>query len=88
MVTENEAPEGNVKESTSIKDSISALGQKIIGEVEMIGGILTADPNTAAEGEFNLEVAELRGEIEDDLESSDSQPDAETDPEKATTDGE
>ncbi|HBE82768.1 MAG TPA: hypothetical protein PLN05_02525 [Pyrinomonadaceae bacterium] len=88
MITENEAPEGNVKESTSIKDSISALGQKIIGEVEMIGGILTADPNTAAEGEFNLEVAELRGEIEDDLESSDSQPDAETDPGKATTDGE
>ncbi|MBL8184702.1 MAG: hypothetical protein JNK51_07225 [Blastocatellia bacterium] len=88
MVTENEAPEGNVKESTSIKDSISALGQKIIGEVEMIGGILTADPNTAAEGEFNLEVAELRGEIEDDLESSDSQPDVETDPGKATTDGE
>lgn len=54
----------------SIKDKIGGLGQKIIGGIEEIGGILTGDPNTAAEGEFNVEVGDLREEIEEDLESS------------------
>jgi uncharacterized protein YjbJ (UPF0337 family) len=56
--------------SHGLKDRISGLGQKIIGEVERIGGILTGDPVTEAEGEFNVEVGELREETEDDLESS------------------
>lgn len=56
-------------EGHPLAEKISGLGQKIIGEVEMIGGILTADPNTAAEGEFNLEVGDLRGEIEEELEA-------------------
>lgn len=47
---------------------ISGLGQKIIGEIETIGGILTGDPLTQAEGEFNVEVGDVREEIEDDLE--------------------
>jgi hypothetical protein len=58
------------KEKHPIADRISGLGQKIIGEIETIGGILTADPNTAAEGEFNLEVGDLRDEVEEDLEES------------------
>ncbi len=49
---------------------VSALGQKIIGEIEVIGGILTGDPLTQAEGEFNVEVGEVREEIEEDLEES------------------
>ncbi len=55
-----------------IADRITGLGQKIIGEIETIGGILTADPNTAAEGEFNLEVGELREEIEEDIEAEET----------------
>jgi len=51
-----------------IADSITGLGQKIIGGIEEIGGILTGDPNTAAEGEFNLEVGDVREDIEEDLE--------------------
>lgn len=47
---------------------ISGFGQKIIGEIETIGGILTGDPLTQAEGEFNVEVGEVREEIEEDLE--------------------
>jgi hypothetical protein len=68
------------KEKHPIGDRITGLGQKIIGEIEKIGGILTADPNTAAEGEFNLEVGELRGETEEDLEESEDihRRDAET----------
>jgi uncharacterized protein YjbJ (UPF0337 family) len=50
----------------SLKDKISGLGQKIIGEIEEIGGVLTGDPNTVAEGEFNVEVGEIREEIEHD----------------------
>ncbi|HMO79636.1 MAG TPA: hypothetical protein PKD24_02485 [Pyrinomonadaceae bacterium] len=71
--------EPNKKEDPpeGLADKLSGLGQKIIGEVEMIGGILTADPNTAAEGEFNLEVGELRSEVEEDLETS-KPPDAES----------
>lgn len=58
-----------------LADKISGLGQKIIGEVEMIGGILTGDPNTAAEGEFNLEVGDLREDIEEEIESDDASDD-------------
>ena len=54
-------------EHHGIKEQISGLGQKIIGEIESIGGILTGDPNTAAEGEFNVEVGEIREELEEDL---------------------
>lgn len=56
------------QEKHPIADSITGVGQKIIGEIETIGGILTGDPNTAAEGEFNVEVGELREETEEDLE--------------------
>ena len=64
------------EEKHGIKDKIGGLGQKIIGGIEEIGGILTGDPNTAAEGEFNVEVGDLREEIEEDLESSEA-PDGE-----------
>ena len=63
---ENEKDEGE----HPIADNISGLGQKIIGGIEEVGGILTGDPNTAAEGEFNQEVGEVREEVEDDLEES------------------
>lgn len=55
-------------ENAGLREKISGLGQKIIGEIETIGGILTADPMTEAEGEFNLEVGTLREEMEDRLE--------------------
>ena len=57
------------KESNGLKDKISGLGQKIIGEIETIGGVLTGDPLTQAEGEFNVEVGDVREDLEDDLES-------------------
>lgn len=51
-----------------IADKITGLGQKIIGGIEEIGGILTGDPVTAAEGEFNQEVGDVREDLEEDLE--------------------
>ena len=60
-------------EKHGLADRISGLGQKIIGEIETIGGVLTADPITQAEGEYNVEVGEVREEIEEDLEESDAE---------------
>ena len=57
------------KEDNGLANKISGLGQKIIGEIETIGGVLTGDPITQAEGEFNVEVGDVRQDIEEDLES-------------------
>ena len=64
-------PEENEKEG-GLLDKVSGFAQKVIGEIETIGGILTADPNTQAEGEFNVEVGDIREEIAEDLEDADS----------------
>ena len=61
--------EPDEKEDRGLADKISGLGQKIIGEIETIGGVLTGDPNTQAEGEFNVEVGDVREDLEDDLKS-------------------
>ncbi len=47
------------KEESSLGENLSAVGQIIVGEIETIGGILTGDPITQAEGEFNVEVGTL-----------------------------
>lgn len=59
MTTPNEETHG------TLKDKISGLGQKVIGEIEEIGGALTGDPTTIAEGALNVEVGEIREELED-----------------------
>jgi hypothetical protein len=61
---------------TGLKEKITGLGQVIIGEVETIGGVLTADPITQAEGEFNVEV----GTIREDLEETDAELDTNDQP--------
>ena len=48
----------------SFKDSISGLGQKIIGEIESLAGVVNADPLAQAEGEFNVEVGTVREGLE------------------------
>lgn len=53
------------EDNGGIKKRIGGLGQKIIGEIETIGGVLTGDPNTQAEGEFNVEVGDIREDLED-----------------------
>jgi len=44
----------------SFKDRAAGFGQKIIGQIEEVGGALTGDPITQAEGQFNVEVGEMR----------------------------
>ncbi|HBR56595.1 MAG TPA: hypothetical protein DEA22_03855 [Blastocatellia bacterium] len=67
-MAENIEDKAQSEKPSALVDKISGLGQKIIGEIETIGGILTADPITEAEGEFNLEVGSVREEIEDSIE--------------------
>ncbi len=55
-----------------LADKISGLGQKIIGEIETIGGVLTGDPITQAEGEYNVEVGDVREDLEEDIANSES----------------
>lgn len=64
MTDENE-------ELDNTKETLIGVGQAIIGELEIIGGILTADPITQAEGEFNSEVGTMRTEESAALESTD-----------------
>lgn len=50
------------KEESGLSENLSAVGQMIVGEIETIGGILTGDPVTRAEGEFNVGVGGLHQE--------------------------
>jgi uncharacterized protein YjbJ (UPF0337 family) len=70
MENENitDTEETEIEEKHGLKEKISGLGQFIIGEIETLGGVLTGDPTTQAEGEFNVEVGTVREEIKDDLE--------------------
>ena len=52
---------------------MSGFSQFIVGEIETIGGVLTGDPLTQAEGEFNVEVGTVREDIEDELEESEEE---------------
>jgi uncharacterized protein YjbJ (UPF0337 family) len=61
-MTENE-PQNEHK--PGFKDSITGLGQKIIGEIESLAGVVNADPLAQAEGEFNVEVGTVREGLED-----------------------
>ncbi len=66
--------EGETEHKHSIKESISGLGQKIIGEIESLAGVINADPLAQAEGEFNIEVGTIREEIKEDREEAEKGP--------------
>lgn len=68
MVEENENNETN-----KTIEKAEAIGQIILGEVEKIGGILTADSLTQAEGDFNIAAGTLRNESAEALEESENE---------------
>ena len=65
--------ENDTKNEGGLKEKISGFGQKVIGEIETIGGVLTGDPNTQAEGEFNVEVGDIREDLENAEEEDQSE---------------
>ncbi|HEX8247886.1 MAG TPA: hypothetical protein VF599_06925 [Pyrinomonadaceae bacterium] len=42
-----------LQEEDLTAENLKGAGQRIIGNLEIIGGIITGDPVTTAEGEFN-----------------------------------
>lgn len=58
--------ENETEAKHTLKENITGLGQKIIGEIETLAGVINADPLAQAEGEFNIEVGEIREELEDE----------------------
>ena len=79
MNDENEEVEG-IKEG-STREELKALGQMIAGDLELVGGILPADPISQAEGEYNVEAGQLKLEDTDALIGSEAETDKENQPE-------
>ncbi len=65
MTEENEELEK--AEINHISENVESVGQMIIGGIEQIGGILTGDPVTRAEGDFNVAVGSEHQEINKNL---------------------
>ncbi len=55
------------KEVNHTKENLESVGQIIIGGIEMIGGIITADGITRKEGDFNIEVGSQHQETNKNL---------------------
>jgi len=65
--------EKHKKEENPTVEKLESVGQIIIGEIEKIGGILTADPVSQAEGELTGEAGSLHLETAENMEESESQ---------------
>jgi hypothetical protein len=65
------------KQENPTVEKLESVGQIIMGEMERIGGILTADPVSQAEGELTEEAGEVRYET---AEALDNDEDEETKP--------
>ncbi len=48
-----------LEEEDLTRENLLGAGQRILGNLEMIGGIITGDPVTTAEGEFNDDVGKI-----------------------------
>lgn len=63
--------ENKIEDETT--ESTESIGQQILGGLEVIGGILTADPVTRSEGEFNVETGAIHHEVSEDLHRADEE---------------
>lgn len=60
------------------KENLEAVGQMILGEIEVIAGTITADEITRAEGEFNFETGAAHQDANKALTAMDETEEAET----------
>jgi hypothetical protein len=49
------------------QEKLESVGQMIVGGIEMVGGIITADGLTREEGDFNIEVGSEHQEVNKNL---------------------
>lgn len=67
MENENKEVEETGEKVNHIKENLESVGQIIIGGIEMVGGIITADGITRKEGDFNIEVGSQHQETNKNL---------------------
>jgi hypothetical protein len=64
------------KKESKLEENLKGIGQEILGDLEILGGMLTGDPGATGEGKFNAGVGEIRHEaseaLGDDEESNQS----------------
>jgi uncharacterized protein YjbJ (UPF0337 family) len=58
-------------EESGAKEKLEGMAQVLIGEIESLGGVITGDPTTSAEGDFNVQVGTLHQESADALAETD-----------------
>lgn len=63
--------EKEIEEIDHTTETAESVGQVILGGIEKIGGILTGDPITQAEGEYNIAAGTLHEESNEALEETD-----------------
>jgi uncharacterized protein YjbJ (UPF0337 family) len=68
MIEEKEQQKEN-----RMTENLESVGQMIIGGIEQISGILTGDPVTRAEGEFNQAVGSEHQEINKKLTAAENE---------------
>ena len=61
------------KKEKSTVEKLESVGQIIMGEMEKIGGILTADPVSQAEGELTEEAGSVHFETAEAMDEDESE---------------
>ncbi len=61
------------EEETATGENLKGIGQEILGDLEIIGGMLTGNPGAIAEGKFNAGVGEIHQESSEVLENEDKE---------------
>ncbi len=77
-MTEEKTEQQEQSKVNHTTENLESVGQMIIGGLEQIGGILTGDPTTRAEGEFNAEVGSLHQEANKNLTAIDESEESKT----------
>jgi hypothetical protein len=55
-------------DETATEENLKGIGQEILGDLEIIGGMLTGNPGAITEGKFNAGVGEIHQESSEVLE--------------------
>ncbi len=68
-------------EVNHLQENLESVGQMILGGIEMVGGIITADGITREEGDFNIEVGSQHQNANKNLAAMDERETEETESE-------
>lgn len=69
----NLSEENETESVNTTLENLEGVGQVILGEIEKVGGMLTANPTAQAEGEYNIEVGKMHMEVAEELAETESE---------------